>query len=208
MTAFGIVHYETFVLAIVLFQIAPGPGTLAILRATARGGVRGGMGAVLGTLAGDALYMLAAVFGVAAVLAANPRLFAALQWLGIGYLSWMGVRLVRESFAHASPVGAPQPTNAQHARQAFAVCLTNPKVILFFMAFFPQFMAPDASRPTLMAMMLHVTGISFLYQTTLVLTGNAVARRLARFPFARALASRLAGVALVGFGLRLAANRR
>ena len=69
---FGIHNYTSFVLAIIAFQIIPGPGTLAILSATARHGIRSGMGAVFGTLAGDLLFMLAAVLGLAAVLMGTP----------------------------------------------------------------------------------------------------------------------------------------
>jgi leucine efflux protein len=81
-------------------------------------------------------------------------------------------------------------------------------VVLFFVAFFPLFLRPDASPATLAAMMAHVTVLSLAYQAALVLAGNAVASRLRALPFARTLATRLAGIALVGFGLRLAASNR
>jgi leucine efflux protein len=93
-------------------------------------------------------------------------------------------------------------------RQALAVSLTNPKVMLFFVAFFPLFLSPGSSHATLIAMMVHVTLISLLYQAGLVLLGNSVAKRLKTLPFARKLATRLAGVALIGFGLKLAAGNR
>jgi threonine/homoserine/homoserine lactone efflux protein len=80
-------------------------------------------------------------------------------------------------------------------------------VILFFVSFFPLFLKPDAAARTLAAMMLHVTALSFLYQAALVLAGNSIAQRLRRLPSARRLATRLAGVALIGVGLRLAWSR-
>ena len=83
---FGIHNYAGFVAAIVAFQIIPGPGTLAILSSTARYGICSGMGAVFGTLAGDVLFMLSAVLGLAAVLSARPGILSALQWVGIIYL--------------------------------------------------------------------------------------------------------------------------
>ena len=139
---FDIQNYASFLAAIVVFQLIPGPGTLAILNATARGGVGAGMGAVLGTLAGDFVYMLAAVLGLAAILAAHPQVLAAAQWLGIAYLCWLGVKLL---FARgdAGPAGAAARRDGRvHFRQAFAVSLTNPKVVMFFMAFFPLFLRP------------------------------------------------------------------
>jgi leucine efflux protein len=200
---FDIQNYASFIAAIVVFQLIPGPGTLAILNATARGGVGAGMGAVLGTLAGDFVYMLAAVLGLAAILAAYPQVLAAAQWAGIAYLCWLGARLL---FARVDDpaAAAPRRDNGVYFRQAFAVSLTNPKVVMFFMAFFPLFLHPGSTPGTLVAMMLHVSLIAFVYQAGLVLIGNAAARRLARWPHARRLATRLAGIALIGFGARLA----
>ncbi|MNI68015.1 leucine export protein LeuE [compost metagenome] len=86
------------------------------------------------------------------------------------------------------------------------VSLTNPKVILFFVAFFPLFLKPAASPVTLAVMMLHVTVLSLLYQSALVLIGNALALRLATLPGARLLATRFAGLALVGLSIQLAAG--
>jgi threonine/homoserine/homoserine lactone efflux protein len=205
---FDIQNYYSFILAILVFQLIPGPGTIAILNATARNGVGAGFGAVLGTLAGDLVFMIAAVAGLAAVMNANPVLFEALQWFGAAYLCWMGIGLLRAKLSSADPAPEPRRSGWVYFRQAFAVALTNPKVILFFVAFFPLFLRPDSSSGTLVAMMLHVTLISLAYQAILVVTGNAIAVRLRAFPFARRLATRLAGLALVAFGLKLAASNR
>lgn len=205
---FDIQNYASFLLAILVFQLVPGPGTIAILNATARNGVGAGFGAVLGTLLGDFIYMLAAVLGLAAAMRANPVFFEALQWFGAGYLCWMGIRLLRARFGDESGLRQPQRMGRAYFRQACAVSLTNPKVALFFVAFFPLFLRPDASGGTLIALMAHVMLLSLLYQAGLVLIGNAVAQRLKTFPFARRLATQLAGIALVGFGLRLAADNR
>ncbi len=204
----GIQNYTSFLVAIVVFQAIPGAGTLAILNATARHGLAAGFGAVCGTLAGDFIFMVAASAGLAAVMNANPVLFHALQWFGAVYLCRMGWQLFRCRQTEAEPTAEPGNTVWRSARQACAVSLTNPKVILFFVAFFPLFLRPDSSVTTLAAMMAHVTVISFLYQAGLAIAGNAVARRLRSWPSAGRLASRLAGVALIGFGVRLAINNR
>ena len=205
---FEIQNYPSFIAAIVIFQLIPGPGTLAILNATARNGIRAGLGAVLGTLVGDFAYMVAAVVGLAAVMNANPLLFAALQWFGAAYLVWMGVRLLRTRAEAVDAPAAERKSGWVYFRQALAVSLTNPKVVLFFVAFFPLFLRRESSSVTLAAMMVHVTLISFAYQAGLVLLGNAVARRLARLASARRIATRLAGIALVGFGIKLAISNR
>jgi len=205
---FDIQNYGSFIAAIVVFQLIPGPGTLAILNATARNGVGAGLGAVLGTLAGDFLFMVAAVAGLAAVMNANPALFQALQWFGAAYLCWMGLQLLRTRIAGDAATTEPRKAAAVYFGQAFAVSITNPKVILFFVAFFPLFLRPGSSSLTLAAMMVHVTVISFLYQAGLVLAGNSIARKLEALPSARRIATRLAGVALIGFGIKLASSNR
>lgn len=201
-------NYGSFIAAILIFQLIPGPGTLAILNATARNGIRAGIGAVMGTLLGDFAFMLAAILGLAAVMNATPLLFEALQWFGAAYLCWLGFQLLTSKVDAVKSADEERKSGWAYFRQAFAVCLTNPKAILFFVAFFPLFLAPGSSPMTLAAMIMHVTVISFAYQAGLVLLGNAVARRLSGLPSARRIATRLAGIALVGFGIRLALSER
>lgn len=205
---FGVHNYTGFVAAIIAFQIIPGPGTLAILNATARHGVRAGMSAVFGTLTGDFLFMLSAVLGLAAVLAARPVILSSLQWLGIAYLCWLGLRLLVEPVADEKTNAAGEHKHWTSFRQALAVCFTNPKAILFFMAFFPLFLTPHSRPQTLGVMMAHVTLISLVYQTALVLVGNAVAVRLSQCQQVRVWARRMVGLGLIAFGIKLAVNRR
>lgn len=205
---FGIQHYATFIFAVLVFQLIPGPGTLAILGTTARHGTRAGMGAVLGTLTGDLVYMLAAMLGLATLLMAWPSVFATMKWVGIAYLIWIGWQLLRTPLSKEGPEKASSPGLGVHFRKGLAVCLTNPKAIMFFMAFFPLFLASDADTLTLILLVGHVSLICLAYQTLLVFIGNALARRLAHIPALRRLASRLTGLALIGFGLRLALDQR
>lgn len=204
---FEIQNYAAFVAAVLLFQLIPGAGTLAILNATARRGVRVGLAAVVGTLLGDLVYMLAAMLGLAALMNSHPLLFEALQWFGAIYLVWLGIGLLR-SPSEARVEEGDASSGRRYLRQAFLVSLTNPKVMLFFVAFFPLFMNPDAGSTTLIALVAHVVLLSLLYQTGLVFVGNAVARRLRSMPSARRLATRAAGCGLVAFGLKLAADNR
>lgn len=205
---FEIQNYTSFVLAVLIFQIIPGPGTVAILDATARNGVRAGSAAVLGTVAGDFIFMVAAVAGVAAIMHANPTVFRALQWFGAAYLIWTGIQLLRSQVRGSDGAVEPKRSPVVYFRQAFLVSVTNPKVILFFVSFFPLFLGADASAVTLGVMMAHVTVLSLLYQGLIVVLGNRVAHALRNLPAARKVATRLAGIALVGFGLKLATANR
>lgn len=205
---FEIHNYTSFLLAILVFQLIPGAGTIAILNATARDGKRAGMASVIGTLVGDCIFMVAATAGLAAVMRATPFLFTLLQWCGAAYLCWIGIQLIRAKNEGEEGGSKIKQTAWKYFRQACAVSLTNPKVILFFVSFFPLFLRPDSKPSTLGIMMIHVTLMSLLYQTLLVVVGDKVARYLKRLPYARKLATKIAGTALVGFGLKLAADNR
>lgn len=203
MAPFEIQHYASFVSSILLFQLMPGPGTVMILDTAGRCGKRAGLAAVAGTLAGDFVYMLAAVTGLATFMPDGYSLLQILQWIGAGYLCWIGL----QQFLAGGRLCACRQvsTNVSHAfSRALAVSLTNPKVVLFFFFFFPLFLLPGASGFTLMAMMAHVTIISFVYQAGLVLMGSMATSRFAAMPKVHGLARRIAGLALIGFGVRLA----
>ena len=119
---FEIQNYASFIAAILIFQLIPGPGTLAILNATARNGLRAGLGAVGRHAARGLAYMIAAAIGLAAVMQANPLLFQTLQWFGAAYLCWMGVQLLRAPAARESaglePKRRPGCTFARRWRSA------------------------------------------------------------------------------------------
>ena len=205
---FDIQNYGSFIASILIFQAIPGAGTIAILDSTARNGRAAGMASVLGTLTGDFLFMVAAAAGLAAVMQANPIMFQSLQWFGAAYLFWMGIQLVKKRGDGDLAITNGSLTSWLHFRRAFIVSLTNPKVILFFVAFFPLFLKPNASAITLPAMMLHVTVFSLVYQSALVLIGNVVAGRLKGVLYARQLANRLAGITLIGLSAKLASSIR
>ena len=82
---FGIADYASFVVAIIVFLLIPGPGNLALITSTSKGGINGGLGATFGVIVGDQLLLWAAVAGVAAVMAAYPTAFHLVQWLGAAY---------------------------------------------------------------------------------------------------------------------------
>lgn len=198
----GIADYGAFCAAILLFLALPGPGTFALLTSTAKGGFRAGAAATAGLIAGDQVLLWLAVAGVAALLAAHPALFQAVQYLGAAYLVWIGLRLVFAKPGQAGPI-AIQPR--QYARQAFLITLLNPKAIVFYMAFFPLFIDPGKHRGLLTfgAMALTIAVITAVYCLLLCAFAQAVSERVrAHRRLARAL-ERAAGVFLVGFGIRL-----
>ena len=205
---FEIQNYFSFVSAIFLFQLFPGVGTIAILNATAKNGIKGGLSAVLGTLLGDFIYMSSAVLGLATILSAYPKILGITQWIGVVYLCWIGLKFLRVSGNRQSSEVTPEKRNRWYFTQALAVCLTNPKAIMFFMAFFPLFLKTNSSSSTLLVMMLHVTLLSLFYQTCLVFAGEAIAKYISQWKYSKIFFMRLAGIGLIGFGIKLANNIR
>lgn len=199
---FGIADYGAFCAAVLLFLALPGPGTFALLTSTGKGGLHAGAAATAGVIAGDQVLLWLAVAGVAALMAAQPWLFRGVQYLGAAYLAWIGLKLIFARSGAASPVRI-EPRH--YARQAFLITLLNPKAIVFYMAFFPLFIDPATHRGaiTFVAMALTIAVITAAYGLLLCAFADRVSARLrANRRLARAL-ERLAGVFLVGFGIRL-----
>ncbi len=203
---FGVADYGAFVAAVLVFLMIPGPGNLALITSTGKGGVRAGFAATFGVIAGDQLLMWMAVAGVAAVLQAVPVAFAAVQWLGAGYLAWMGIRLLR-SLPGDAPVITIRPHH--YFRQAFTITLLNPKAIVFYMAFFPLFVDP-ARHPgaaTFAFMAATIATLTFLYAAIVVMLTRHLADQVRGSPRFTKVLHRLAGVMLLGFGAKLVLSR-
>ena len=203
---FGIADYGAFVAAIVLFLAIPGPGNLALITSTGKGGLRGGLAATLGVMAGDQVLMWAAVAGVAALLTAYPAAFAAVQWLGAAYLAWLGWKMLTAKPGDA-PVLNIRPK--QYFQQAFTITLLNPKAIVFYMAFFPLFVDPARHQGliTFAAMAVTVAVLTFLYGLEAVLLTHFLAARMRANPTIGRALEKLAGVFLIGFGVKLALSK-
>jgi threonine/homoserine/homoserine lactone efflux protein len=199
----GISDYWAFVAAVLVFLALPGPGTFALLNATGKGGFRAGAAATFGLIGGDQVLMWLAAIGVAAVLQANQALFKALQYAGAAYLAWIGLKLL---FAKAG-AGHPVRLRPGHfARQAFVITLLNPKAIVFYMAFFPLFIDAESHRGfvTFAAMAATIAVVTLAYCLTLCAFAGAISERVRAHRRLSLLLQRAAGLALIGFGLKLA----
>ena len=203
---FGISDYGAFVAAMIVFLLIPGPCNLALITSTSKGGVSGGMGATLGVIAGVQVLMWMAVAGVAALLATYPTAFAAVQWLGAAYLAWLGLKMLV-----AKPGSAPvlhiKPSH--YFQQAFAITLLNPKAIVFYMASFPLFVDPARHQGLLTfgVMAATIAALAFLYGLVVVLLTHFLAERLRASPVIGRVLEKIAGVFLIGFGVKLALSK-
>jgi leucine efflux protein len=203
---FGVADYGAFVAAIIIFLAIPGPGNLALITSTGKGGIRAGLAATFGIIAGDQVLMWAAVAGVAALLLAYPAAFHAVQWLGAAYLAWLGGKMLLAE-PGSKPVLNIQPRH--YFRQAAVITLLNPKAIVFYMAFFPLFVDPARHQGLLTfgVMAATIAGLTFCYGLGAVLLTHFLAARMRANPLIGRVLEKLAGVFLIGFGVKLAVSR-
>jgi threonine/homoserine/homoserine lactone efflux protein len=203
---FGVADYGAFVAAIIVFLAIPGPGNLALITSTSKGGIRGGLAATLGVIAGDQVLMWAAVAGVAALLLAYPAAFHAVQWAGAAYLAWLGIKMLLAK-PGAKPILNIQPRH--YFRQAALITLLNPKAIVFYMAFFPLFVDPARHQGLLTfgAMAATIATLTFIYGLIVVLLTHHLAERMRANPIIGRVFEKIAGVFLVGFGIKLAISK-
>ena len=203
---FGIANYGAFVAAIIVFLMVPGPGNLALITSTSKGGIRGGLAATLGVILGDQVLMWAAVAGVAALLASYPVAFAAVQWLGAAYLAYLGFKMLLAKAGDA-PILNIKPSH--FLRQALVITLLNPKAIMFYMAFFPLFVDPVQHQGllTFAVMALTIAALTFAYGLVATLLTHFLAERMRANPAVSRALNKLAGVFLIGFGVKLALSK-
>jgi threonine/homoserine/homoserine lactone efflux protein len=208
----GVEHLGLFVLAGLLLNLTPGPDVLFIVTHGLRHGTRCGMVAALGITAGCFVHIAAAALGVGALLAASSTAFNLLKWAGAAYLLYMGWNLLRKPgdlpglMASASAPVELAPAAWAVFLRGFWTNVLNPKVALFFLAFVPQFIAPDAAQPALLFLLL---GLVFSVNGLFVNLGWAwaaatLARHVKAVRHSLRWLDRAAGALFIGFGLRLA----
>ena len=214
----GIHDLPLFIVSGLLLNIAPGPDSVLIMTRSATQGWRAGSAASLGIGAGTCVHVLAAALGLSALLAASSWAFTLVKWVGAAYLVYVGLQMLlarRNAPAtathEAAAPAAPAPlSHRQIFAQGFLTNVLNPKVALFFLAFVPQFIAPDAPNKALAFIVL---GAIFNFNGMLWCHFLALSTALAsrRLRLGGALAqwlNRAIGALFLSFGLKLALSDR
>ena len=211
----------------VLLALTPGPDNIFVLVQSAQRGWRAGMAVVLGLCAGLVVHTAAVALGLAAVFAASAMAFTVLKFCGAAYLAWLAWHSLRapvevvdtaDAGAHAPAADAALPARspaaapgmARMVRRGMFMNLTNPKVLIFFLAFLPQFADPARGG---VALQLMVLGVVFMLATLLVFGAiacfsGAFGMLLQRSARAQRLLNRVAGLVFLGLALRLATVER
>lgn len=232
----GVTDLQAYLVGLVLIILLPGPNSLFVLSVAVRHGVRPGYAAAGGVFVGDAVLMFLSAVGVASVLKANETAFAVVKYLGAGYLAWLAVGLLLagwrawrdraarpaaalESVASRGealeagagagdgpPAGRGSVAPLRLFNRALVISLLNPKAILFFVAFFVQFVDPTYPNPALsflvLAVLLEIA--SFLYLSALILGGSRLASAVRRHRAVSAGGTSLVGLAFLLFAVKLA----
>lgn len=210
---FGIQDLALFVISGLLLNIAPGPDSLLIMTRSATQGWRAGCAAALGVGAGTFVHIFAAALGLSAVLATSSAAFTVVKLVGAAYLVWVGIGMLRSRAAPA-PIEAAADAPALAYRkiflQGFLTNALNPKVAIFFLAFVPQFIAPDAPNKALAFIVL---GVIFNFNGMLWCNFLAVSTALAsrRLRVGARMATwlnRAIGGVFVALGVKLALSRQ
>lgn len=215
----GIQHLWLFVVSGLLLNITPGPDSLFIMARSASQGWRAGLVACWGVGSGVLVHVGAAALGLSALLATSAMAFTVVKIAGAAYLVWIGLGMLRRRQAADAATAAVDATVAdapravpyrQIFRQGFLTNVLNPKVALFFLAFVPQFIAPDAASKPLAFLLLgaifdfngmlwcHALALFTAFASHKLQVGAAAGRWL----------SRAIGAMFVALGVRLALATR
>jgi threonine/homoserine/homoserine lactone efflux protein len=195
-------------LAAVAISLTPGPNALLALDHGARFGLRRAGWTVIGAVVGMTALVGAAMAGLGALLLASEALFTTVKWIGAGYLVWLGIQLWRaQGFAGHAPAAAPGSMAPAISRsRAFgtgaAVMLSNPKTILFFTTFLPQFMLPGVPLWSQFAVVAAtIAAVELGVEVVLAASAGRLAPWLARH--GRTF-NRITGGAFIGIGAMVA----
>ncbi|MCC4118597.1 LysE family translocator [Aromatoleum toluclasticum] len=194
----------------VLLGAAPGPDNLFVLMQSAMRGRRAGMLVVLGLCTGLLGHTAAVAVGLAAVFAASATAFTVLKFAGAAYLAWLAWQVLTAPDGGAPAAGEAAPDGWRMYVRGIVMNLTNPKVILFFLAFLPQFVEADAGPVALQVMWL---GFVFIVATlltfgTIALFAASIGQRLRSSATARRVLNKSAGVVFLGLAARLVLAER
>lgn len=207
--------FSLYLVAAAILMLIPGPDTLIVLTRSLAGGRRRGWVAAGGIFCGCMIHSTLAALGVSALITASALAFDALRWVGAVYLAWIGARGVLAARSNwrggPAPVSAPPLGSARRVyAQAMATNLLNPKVILFFLTFLPQFVVPGVASVGVQMFILGTTFavMSVAYHCGLAALAAGVGARVMGNGRFRAALDAIAGTLFLGFALRLFVTER
>lgn len=212
----GVIDLKTYLLGTIFIILLPGPNSIYVLSVAARGGVRRAYRAAAGVWTGDTVLMTLSAVGVASLLKANAVIFDVVKYVGAAYLAWLAIGMIRAAIGMWRLRGGPGVVATEQVpvaaasgeklyRRALLISLLNPKAILFFIAFFVQFVDPDYDKPWLSFLVLGAIAqvVSVTYLSALIFSGDRLASIFRRRKRLSAAATSSVGAVFLGFALKL-----
>lgn len=202
--------FAAFIVATIVLIIMPGPNILLIVSQSLRFGPKAGLTTVAGTSFAQAQQLVIVALGLTSFMAFLADWFEVLRWLGVAYLLFLGIQAFREKPETETPsaVNRTPGANARRFWQGFFVSWTNPKVLAFYVAFFPQFLDPTlAPAPQLWTMCVTFLVIAVVLDGTYALMAGRLGHRFSGVR-AQRVRNRVTGGLLILAGLGLALVRK
>ncbi len=201
-------RFALFLSAAAILALTPGPGILYVLGRTLHGGRREGTLSALGTFVGGSVHVLAAAFGLSAILAASATAFEVVRYAGAAYLIYLGISMIRNRRAKLD-LQSERAQPHQHFLQGIATEVLNPKTALFFLSFIPQFVSPAKGHLTLQFLVLGAISVTLNTAVDLLVVAFAgfFARKLNQDPKFGERQRVVSGAGMIGLGVYVAASR-
>lgn len=199
-----------FMAAALALNVMPGPSILYVMSRSVGQGRTAGLVSALGLGTGSLIHAGGAALGLSVILAYSPLAYTVVKYLGAGYLVYLGVRILRVRDRQLSTAVLAHVSLTSVFWQGVVTELLNPKIVLFFMSFLPQFVGPArgsvAGQTLFLGLLFHVTGVPINMLVAVV--GGAIASWLSQNPVFERVRNGLAGAVLIGLGIRLALSER
>lgn len=198
-----------FLAAALVLALTPGPGIFYVLGRTLSGGRREGILSSFGTFLGGLVHVVAAAFGLSAVLAASAAAFTVVKYAGAAYLIWIGIGMIRSRNVAFDPQAAPAP-QLHVFRQGVLTEMLNPKTALFFLSFLPQFVSPRLGHLVVQFLLLGICSVTLntLADLVVVLCAAPLGTLLRGNPRFRRNQCVASGVGMIGLGAFVAFGER
>ncbi len=213
---FGIENYLGFMAASLLLSVTPGSDSMYIITRSVSQGNKAGMYSVLGIVSGILVHTLLAALGLSILLAKSPLAFTIVKYIGASYLCYLGFKMLTSK--QDAPLAEQINDNTKLAKtlnyfkiykQGMLTNTLNPKVALFFLAFFPQFVDPSYAHSTLSFLILGLTFAvtSLIWCMCLALLASRFSQKLRENPKIESVLNKVSGVVFIGMGIKLLTDR-
>lgn len=209
-----IVHFPLFAASAFALSITPGPDLAYVVGQSLGNGRRAGVISAAGVAIGSCTHTVASAVGLTALLAASPLLFTIVKFLGAVYLIWLGAKMFMGSLQRrrAAQAAVVLPVANTHSLllRGFLTTITNPKVLLFFIAFFPQFVSVGGDNQAVSFLLLGLVYavIGFVCDATFAWLAGSAAGAVSRNQTVKAWIDRVVGLAFIALGLRIWLTKR